>query len=236
MRLLQSVTPLARHPKILFSGLPAQISLKRCSSDGYQCLARRLRLCHTICSEALTCSPASYYSGGGIRKVITMMKRISLSFVCLLGLIACGPLLSTVHAQDRLSDQVDKRDRIQAFILRSPSVVTAGADFGALAGVFNSGHNGVLVAIDFFLVDENLRRINIGHGKIGVRPNTRRTTLVRCSLPRHVAPGRYQLVMSARTRNGPTQLDRVRISVAEITPDDIDPTPLRIMDAYKDLK
>ena len=165
-----------------------------------------------------------------------MMKRISLSFVCLLGLLACGPLLSTVHAQDRLSDQVDKRDRIQAFILRSPSVVTAGADFGALAGVFNSGHNGVLVAIAFFLVDENLRRINIGHGKIGVRPNTRRTTLVRCSLPRHVAPGRYQLVMSARTRNGPTQLDRVRISVAEITPDDIDPTLLRIMDAYKDLK
>ena len=165
-----------------------------------------------------------------------MMTRISLSFVCLLGLIACGPLLSTVHAQDRLSDQVDRRDRIQAFILRSPSVVTAGADFGALAGVFNSGHNGVLVAIDFFLVDENLRRINIGHGKIGVRPNTRRTTLVRCSLPRHVAPGRYQLVMSARTRNGPTQLDRVRISVAEITPDDIDPTLLRIMDAYKDLK
>jgi len=42
--------------------------------------------------------------------------------------------------------------------------------------------------------------------------------------------------MSARTRNGPTQLDRVRISVAEITPDDIDPTLLRIMDAYKDLK
>ena len=165
-----------------------------------------------------------------------MMKRISLSFVCLLGLLACGPLLSTVHAQDRLSDQVDKRDRIQAFILRSPSMVTAGADFGALAGVFNSGHNGVLVAIDFFLVDENLRRINIGHGKIGVRPNTRQTTLVRCSLPRHVAPGRYQLVMSARTRNGPTQLDRVRISVAEITPDDIDPTLLRIMDAYKDLK
>jgi len=164
------------------------------------------------------------------------MTRISLSFVCLLGLIACGPLLSTVHAQDRLSDQVDRRDRIQAFILRSPSVVTAGADFGALAGVFNSGHNGVLVAIDFFLVDENLCRINIGHGKIGVRPNTRRTTLVRCSLPRHVAPGRYQLVMSARTRNGPTQLDRVRISVAEITPDDIDPTLLRIMDAYKDLK
>ncbi len=165
-----------------------------------------------------------------------MTKRISLSIVCLLGLLACGPLLSTTHAQDRLSDQVKERDCIRAYLLRSPSVVTAGADFGALAGVFNCGHNGVLVAIDFFLVDDNQRRIHIGHGKIGVRPNSRGTTLVRCSLPRHVAPGRYQLVMSARTRNGPTQLDRVRISVAEITPDDIDPTLRRIMDAYKDLK
>jgi hypothetical protein len=165
-----------------------------------------------------------------------MIQRISLSFVCLLGLLACGPLLSTTHAQDRLSDQVQERDCIRAYLLRSPSVVTAGADFGALAGVFNCGHNGVLVAIDFFLVDENLRRINIGHGKIGVRPNSRGTALVRCSVPRHVAPGRYQLVMSARTRNGPTQLDRVRIYVAEITPDDIDPTLRRIMDAYKDLK
>jgi len=171
-----------------------------------------------------------------MRKVFTMIKRISISFVCLLGLLVCGPLLSTSHAQDRLSDQVKERDCIRAYILRSPSVVTTGTDFGAMAGVFNCGQNGVLVGIDFFLVDQNLRRINVGHGKIGVRPNSRGTTLVRCSLPRNVAPGRYQLVMSARTRNGPTQLDRVRISVAEITPDDIDPTLRRIMDAYQDLK
>ena len=165
-----------------------------------------------------------------------MIKRISISFVCLLGLLVCGPLLSTSHAQDRLSDQVKERDCIRAYILRSPSVVTTGTDFGAMAVVFNCGQNGVLVGIDFFLVDQNLRRINVGHGKIGVRPNSRGTTLVRCSLPRNVAPGRYQLVMAARPRNGPTQLDRVRISVAEIPPDDIDPTLRRIMDAYQDLK
>jgi hypothetical protein len=175
-------------------------------------------------------------SGGGIRKVFTMIKRISISFVCLLGLFACGPLLSTAHAQDRLTDQVKERDCIRAYILRNPSVVTAGSDFGVMAGVFNCGNNGVLVGIDFFLLDDNLRRINVGHGKIGVRPNRRGTTAVRCSIPRHVSPGHYQLVMAARTRNGPTQLDRVRILVAEITPDDIDPTLLRVMDAFKDLK
>ena len=165
-----------------------------------------------------------------------MIKRISISFVCLLGLLACGPLLSTTHAQDRLTDQVQERDCIRAYLLRSPSVVTTGRDFGAMAGVFNCGENGVLVGIDFFLLDENLRRINIGHGRIGVRPNSRGTTVVRCSLPRNVSPGHYQLVMSARTRNGPTHLDRVRIQVVEITPDDIDPTLRRIMDVYRDSK
>jgi hypothetical protein len=165
-----------------------------------------------------------------------MIKCISISFVCLLGLFTCVPLLPTTQAQDRLTDQVEQRDCIRAYILRNPSVVTAGSDFGAMAGIFNCGTNGVLVGIDFFLLDENLRRINIGHGKIGVRPNNRGTTVVRCSVPRNVTPGHYQLVMSARTRNGPMQLDRVRIHVAKITPDDIDPTLLRIMDAYKDLK
>ena len=162
-----------------------------------------------------------------------MTKRISISVFCLLGLLVSGFVLpgQQVHAQRSRDHQVQDRDCIKAFLLRSPSMVAPGEHFGVKAGVFNCGRKGVHVAIDLFLVTEDLRRINIGSATLGVRSNSRATVVIRCLTPRSATPGRYQLVMAARTRNGPTVLDRTSIVIERPLPDDIDPDIRRLLDA-----
>lgn len=139
------------------------------------------------------------------------MFRRKLSSLLLFAAMISGSLLVAQHAQ--------AHQCVEAHIVRSPDVVHTGETFPVVVGVFNCGSCDTAVNVNLFLVRNN-RRIHIGDAQTRLRIDTRDILRIRCTVPRDIRSGRYDLVMAASTQSGYTDLDRRPILVL-----DHDPTP-----------
>ncbi len=139
------------------------------------------------------------------------MFRRKLSSLLLFAAMISGSLLVAQHAQ--------AHQCVEAHIVRSPVAVHTGETFPVVVGVLNCGSCDTAVNVNLFLV-RNSRRIHIGDAQTRLRIDTRDILRIRCTVPRDIRSGRYDLVMAASTQSGYTDLDRRPILVL-----DHDPTP-----------
>ncbi|MFP6752829.1 MAG: hypothetical protein VB855_14205, partial [Pirellulaceae bacterium] len=113
-----------------------------------------------------------------------------------------------------VAQQAQAHQCVEALILRSPEVVYTGETFPVSVGMFNCGSCDTAVNVNLFLVRNN-RRIQIGAAQTRLRTDTRDIVRIRCTVPRDIRTGRYDLVMAASTQSGYTDLDRRPILVLD---------------------
>ena len=134
------------------------------------------------------------------------MFRRKLTSLLLFAALVPGSLLVAQHAQ--------AHQCVEALILRSPEVVYTGETFPVSVGMFNCGSCDTAVNVNLFLVRNN-GRIHIGAAQTRLRTDTRDILRIRCTVPRDIRSGRYDLVMAASTQSGYMDLDRRPILVLE---------------------
>ena len=134
-----------------------------------------------------------------------MFKR-KLSTLFLFAAMISGSLFAAQQAQ--------AHQCVEALILRSPEAVYTGETFPVTVGMFNCGSCDTAVNVNLFLVRNN-RRIHIGAARTRLRTDTRDILRIRCTVPRDIRTGRYDLVMAASTQSGYTDLDRRKIMVLD---------------------
>ncbi len=134
------------------------------------------------------------------------MFKSKIRTLLLFAALVPGSLLVTQQAQ--------AHQCVEALILRSSEVVHRGETFPVSVGMFNCGSCDTAVNVSLFLV-RNSGRIHIGEAQTRLRIDTRDILRIRCTVPRDIRTGRYDLVMAASTQSGYTDLDRRPILVLD---------------------
>lgn len=103
---------------------------------------------------------------------------------------------------------------VEVQVLHSPSRVSAGSRAAMVAGVVNCGSCPTPVELDAWLYDpDSHSRVHLGNEFLRLGMDEARRVKLLLEIPGNVAPGRYQLVLSAVTSGGYMDLARARISV-----------------------
>ena len=103
---------------------------------------------------------------------------------------------------------------VQVMILESPQRVHPGTQVSMVAGVVNCGGCPTPVELDAWLFDPGSNvRVHLGNEYVRLRMHEARRVKLLLDIPRNVAPGHYQLVLTGETPSGYMDRDRARIQV-----------------------
>ena len=103
---------------------------------------------------------------------------------------------------------------VQVMILESPQRVHPGSQASMVAGVVNCGGCPTPVELDAWLFnpDSNVR-VHLANESVRLKIHEARRVKLLLNIPRNIAPGHYQLVLTGETSGGYMDRDRARIRV-----------------------